>query len=382
MSYPHRDELEAVIRQVAEAARDYLADLDDRPVISPRVDDANAALQRDLPEEGEGASAALEQLLRYAPDAAAASSGPRYFHFVVGGVTPAALGADWFTTILDQCAYTWVASPLGVQLELVALDWLRDVFGLPDDFSGIMTSGATMANYTAISAARQWWGEQHGVDVSDTGLAGLPQLDVYSSGHIHASMRKVMSMQGIGRNAIQTFSADARGTLDVEALRRTLAARDGKPCILVANAGEVNAGDFDRVDVMADLAEQYNAWLHVDGAFGLFAAVSPRTKHLVDGVARADSVITDGHKWLNVPYDCGFAFVRQPELLRQHFTYKADYLPGPDDPRPTIGSMAPESSRRARALAVWATLQAYGRRGLREMVEGHLDLAQQLARRI
>lgn len=382
MKYPDRNELENVIAQVAEAARNYLAEVDHRPVISSRVDAANQALAGPFPEQGVGAAAALDELIKHAPDAAATSSGPRYFHFVIGGVTPAALGADWLTTVLDQCAYTWVSSPLGVQLELVAVDWLRQAFGLGDQFSGIMTSGATMANYTAMSAARQWWGERHGVDVSQHGLAGLPEARILSSGHIHASMLKVASMLGIGRDQVQQLSCDARGTLDIAALESTLKSLHGNPAIIVANAGEVNAGEFDPIGAMAELAGRYNAWLHVDGAFGLFAAVSPRTAHLVEGIERADSVITDGHKWLNVPYDCGFVFVRQPQLLRKHFTYKADYLPGPEDPRPTIGSMAPESSRRARALAVWATLRAYGRDGLQAMVEKHLELAQHLSDKV
>ena len=382
MSGPERQELEAVIALIANAARDYLAGLDRRPVISARVDAANAALQSALPQQGDGALAALGLLMREAPDASAAASGPRYFHFVTGGTTPAALGADWITSVLDQNAYTWALSPLGVQLELLTMDWLRDLFGLPQAFGGIMTTGATMANYVAMSAARQWWGERLGVDVSEAGLSGMPPMPVFSSGHIHASMLKVLSMLGVGRRQMHICARDTRGTLDCDAMRAALERLDGAPAVIVANAGEVNAGEFDPVDELADLAGQSDAWLHVDGAFGLFAAVSPRTQHLTSGIERADSVITDGHKWLNVPYDSGYAFVRDTGLLRKHFTYKADYLPGPDDPRPTIGSMAPESSRRARALAVWATLRAYGRDGIRAMVEGHLDLAQHLAARV
>ncbi len=376
---PDRNEIEQVIRQVARAAAAYIESVDERPVISEHADAATASLQGSLPESGDGAVAALEELIRYAPEGAATTSGPRYFHFVTGGTTPAALGADWLASAMDQIAYTWVSSPIGVQLELLCMRWLADLFGLPDRLSGLMTTGATMANYVGLAAARQWWGEEHGVDVSEAGLHGLGRVPVLTSGYVHASTLKCMSMLGIGRSAVQTFSRDAAGRLDVDALEDALAALDGQPAVLVANAGEVNMGDFDPVAKMADLAGRYNAWLHVDGAFGLFAAVSPRTAHFCDGVERADSVTVDGHKWLNVPYDCGFAFVRDTDLLARAFTYRADYLPKPGDPRPTIGSIGPESSRRARALAVWATLRAYGRRGVREMVEGHLDLAQRLA---
>ncbi|MDH3588138.1 MAG: aminotransferase class V-fold PLP-dependent enzyme [Gammaproteobacteria bacterium] len=379
---PDRREIEVVIARVAEAARAYIAGVDERPVISERADAATHSFDRPLPEAGEGAMVALTELIREAPDAAATTSGPRYFHFVTGGTTPAALGADWLASAMDQIAYTWVSSPLGVQLELLSLAWLRDLFELPDRLAGIMTTGATMANYVCMAGARQWWGEQHGVDVSEQGMQGMPQVPVLSSGYVHASSLKVASMLGIGRAAVKTFCRDAAGRLDIQALENALKALDGQPAILIANAGEVNMGDFDPVSIMADLAERYNAWLHVDGAFGLFARVSPRTAPLCVGAERADSITVDGHKWLNVPYDCGFAFVRDANLLARAFTYRADYLPQPDDPRPTFGAIGPESSRRARALAVWATLRAYGRRGVREMVERHLDLAQHLAKRV
>ncbi|MDH3767958.1 MAG: aminotransferase class I/II-fold pyridoxal phosphate-dependent enzyme, partial [Gammaproteobacteria bacterium] len=379
---PDRLELNDVIQAVSEAARVYMETVDERPVISPRADEASRSFERALPEDGDGAVVALNELIREAPDAAATTSGPRYFHFVTGGTTPAALGADWLATAMDQIAYTWVSSPLGVQLELLSLAWLRQLFDLPDRLTGIMTTGATMANYVCLAGARQWWGQEHGVDVSEAGMQTMPQVPVFSSGYVHASSLKVASMLGIGRSAIQRFSRDDAGRLDADAMETALKSLNGKPAIIIANAGEVNMGDFDPVSQMADLAQRYNAWLHVDGAFGLFARVSPRTAHLCAGVERADSITTDGHKWLNVPYDCGFAFVRDADLLARTFTYRADYLPKPDDPRPTFGAIGPESSRRARALSVWATLRAYGRRGVREMVERHLDLAQQMAQRV
>jgi glutamate/tyrosine decarboxylase-like PLP-dependent enzyme len=189
-------------------------------------------------------------------------------------------------------------------------------------------------------------------------------------------------MLGMGRSKARTFSADDSGRLDLEALERALRGLRGEPAILIANAGEVNAGDFDPIAAMADLSEQHGAWLHVDGAFGLFAAVTGRTAHLVEGIDRAHSVIADGHKWLNVPYDCGFAFVRDPALMVPVFSFAAAYLPKMDDPRPNFMIFGPEASRRARSLPVWATLHAYGRRGVREIVEQHLDLAQRVARRV
>src|SRR5262249_40073805 len=222
------------------------------------------------------------------------------------------------------------------------------------------------------------------VDVDADGLSGLPRPRVLASGYVHPSDTKVLAMLGMGRGTVERLTSDAVGRIDLAAMERKLqaAAASGAPALVIASAGAVNAGDFDRIDAMVDLAHEHGAWLHVDGAFGLFAAVSPRTSHLVEGVGKADSVIADGHKWLNVPYDCGFAFVRDGSLLPPAFTITAAYLPSLDRERPGFAFLGPESSRRARSLAVWATLRAYGREGYRSVIEGHLDLAQRLARRV
>jgi len=379
---PSRDEMVQVLRIALEEADRYLAELDSRPALSSRAEACLAAFDEPLPETGEGAAPALRRLVDQGRDAAGNTSGPRCFHFVIGGATPAALGADLLASAFDQIAYTWITSPLGVGLERVALDWLKELFGLPPAWPGVITTGTSMANFVGLAAARQWWGERHGVDVSERGLAGLPAVPVFASGHLHASDVKCLALLGIGRQSVRRLQRDATGRLDLERLASTLQDLDGQPAILIAVAGEVNAGEFDPIADMAALAERYGAWLHVDGAFGLFAALSSRTEGLVRGVERAHSVTVDGHKWLNVPYDSGFAFVRDHSLLAKAFAYTAAYLPRPDDPRPTPGAIGPESSRRARALAVWATLRAYGRAGYRALIERHLDLAQLLARRI
>jgi glutamate/tyrosine decarboxylase-like PLP-dependent enzyme len=380
---PRREELDDVLDLVATAARDYLKGLDDRALRGPDVDDRADGFGEALPEEGSGAVAALDRLLREGVEASVASSGPRFFHFVQGGVTPAALGADWATALLDQNAGLWVATPVGTRLAGLAVAWLKDLFALPAEWGGVLTTGATMANVAALSCARRWFGLRHGVDVDADGFSGLPPVPVFSSGYLHASARKALGMTGIGRDRVRLLSADAAGRLDLDALRSALRDLDGDPALVIGNAGEVNAGGFDPIAEMADLAEEHGAWLHVDGAFGLFAAVSPRTRHLVDGVDRAHSVISDGHKWLNVAYDCGFAFVRGPDLLPGVFSSSggAAYLQGPADRRPPL-DVGPEMSQRARGLAVWATLAAYGRAGYREIVERHLDLAQRVAKRV
>jgi glutamate/tyrosine decarboxylase-like PLP-dependent enzyme len=334
-----------------------------------------------MPEDGVGALAALTELGERAREAATRSSGPRFFHFVMGGGTPAALAADWLTSAYDQPAYAWASSPFASRLEQVAIDWLRQLFELPAEFGGVLTTGATMANFAALAAARNWWGEQQSVDVDAEGVVGLRSPVILSSGYLHSSAVQAIGMLGLGRANVRRLARDDVGRVDLAALERELD-RAERPAIVIANAGEVNAGDFDPIAEIADLCEGRTTWLHVDGAFGLFARLAPLTRALTEGVERADSVICDGHKWLNVPYDCGFAFVREPKRLARAMNVGAAYLPSPDDPHPNLGFLSPENSRRARALAVWATLRAYGRAGYREMVERHLALARHLAARV
>jgi len=376
-----RDQVTAALSVAAEEARAYLADIDSRAVLDPGAEEVIHGWADAMPEEGDGTLAAVRDLAARGQEAATRSSGPRFFHFVMGGGTPAALAADWLTSVFDQVAFGWASSPMGARLEQVATDWLRQLFELPEEFGGTLTSGATMANFAALAAARSWWAEQHGVDVDQTGLAKLPSPPILTSGYIHPSALQAIGMLGMGQENVERFARDAAGRLDADALEARLHEIGGR-AILVANAGEVNAGDFDPIERMADMAAEHNAWLHVDGAFGLFARLTPQAAKLAAGIERADSVIADGHKWLNVPYDCGFAFVRQPIRLARTFNVGAPYLPSPDDPRPNPGFLTPENSRRARAFAIWATLRAYGRAGYREMVERHLRLARHLAERI
>jgi glutamate/tyrosine decarboxylase-like PLP-dependent enzyme len=376
---PSRDELDQIIALVSRAASDYFQGLDERAVRSGNVRAALELFDEPLPETGAGAVQALTQLIHQGLDASVATAGPRSFHFVIGGTTPAALGADWWASTLDQMVYAWVASPLATRLEQISLKWLQQLFGLPLAWQGVMTTGATMANFVCLAAARQWVGEQLGVDVAENGIGGLAQFNVFSSGIIHPSDIRVMSMLGMGRASVKKLSANDAGEFDLSALEQSLRALNGAPSVILAVAGEPNAGMFDPIARLADLAAEYNAWLHVDGAFGLFAALSPQHAGLVDGVARAHSVSVDGHKWLNVPYDCGFAFVGDPGLMRKSFSHSAEYLPDPTESEPVLGSLAPEMSRRARSLAVWATIKAYGSQGIRNIVEQNIAQAQHLA---
>jgi glutamate/tyrosine decarboxylase-like PLP-dependent enzyme len=378
MSRPDPSELHDVIDFTASEATKYLDAIADRPVRDPRADEVAATFGGRLPEEGIGAVAALEEVMA-GIDGAVHSAGPKFFHFVDGGTTPAALGADWLTATLDQNPGAWVSSPLTGRLEQVALEWLKELFGLPPSWGGVLTTGATMANFVALGCARRWCAERAGVDVDDLGLAAAPPITVLGGGYTHPSDVKALGMLGVGRGRVRKLSRDAVGRVDLAVMEAALDDLDGAPAIVIGSAGEVNAGDFDPLEEMAELAGRYGAWFHVDGAFGLFAALSPRTAHLVAGIERADSVIADGHKWLNVPYENGFAFVRDPTLLPAVFGSGAAYLPDLDDPEPNWGYLGPEMSRRARALPVWATLRAYGRLGHRAIVEHDLDLARHLA---
>ena len=377
-----RGEIENLISQLQSALADTIRGTDDRPALTPGADVALETLNGPLPDTGCGAQEAIENLLELNAKAAANTGGPKCFHFIIGGSTPASLAADLLATAYETVTYTWVVSPVGVQMELQALDWLKELFGLPGSMSGIMVTGATMANFVGLASARQWWGEQLGFDISETGMAGKPQMPVLTSGFVHASTFKVLGLLGVGRSNLQQFSRDDFGRLDIEAMQRALENLDGQPTLMIVNAGEVNTGEFDPVRDMIKLARKHNCWVHVDGAFGLFARVSPRVAHFADGVEDADSVTVDGHKWLNVPFDSGYAFVRDHDLMARAFRYSADYLPAEDNPRPTLGAMGPESSRRARSFAVWATLKAYGRQGHRQIVEHCLDIAQHFAQQV
>lgn len=372
------DRLADALHLIEHAAQDYLATVDEALVKPP----GEPAIDGGLPDEGVGSVEALEELAAIAEQGATRSTGPRFFHFVMGGVTPAALGADWLTSSINQVAFNWVSSPLAARIEQVTLSWMKELFGIPASFSGAMTTAATTGNLVGLAVARRWWGLEQGVDIDLDGFSGLPAVPIFSSGYLHASAVKALGVLGLGRRQPKIHAKDATGRLDLDALEAALRALAGKPAIVIATAGDVNTGEFDPIREMAALAHSHRAWLHVDGAFGLYAAVSPKTRHFVDGLDLVDSAAVDGHKWLNAPYDTGFAFVRDADLHAASFSATAAYLGKEKLDRPVFGNLAPEMSRRARAIPVWATLRAYGRDGYRAMVERHLALAQRVAAQV
>lgn len=349
-------------------ARTFLESLPDRPVSRMQTpDQMSAALDEPIPETSSDPAAVIDEWMSRADAGIIADPGPRYFGFVNGGVTPAALGGDWLASTIDQNSGLWLLSPAAAQTEQVVLRWLRELFDLPPSWTSVLTSGGTMSNLVGLAAARQWASNTLGFDAAADGLSGNPPIHVVSSSAIHSSAVKSLSTLGLGRSTVSQIPTDD-GTVDIDALREHLDSIDG-PVILIGNAGEVNTGQFDDLTAMADLRDNHRggAWLHVDAAFGLFAAASPEYAHLVAGIDRADSVASDAHKWLNVPYDCGFAFVANEAPIRAAFSATGAYLTraGGFD----ADAYNPFVSRRFRALSAWCSLKSLGRAGYRELVE-------------
>ncbi|MFE6821549.1 pyridoxal phosphate-dependent decarboxylase family protein [Streptomyces sp. NPDC057690] len=359
-----------------QCARDFavreVTGLAERPVV--RLD--RAPDRAALPGEGAGAEGALARFAEHWAPGFSGSAGPRYLGFVTGGATPASVAGDWLTGAYDQnvsgAGGSWAAA-----LERETVAWLRELFGLGEVHSGAFVTGATVSNTVGLAVAREWLGERLGVDVSRAGTAALGPVEVLS-GSPHSSVAKALSVLGIGRDRLRQVPVlDGREAVDVGALEAALATLDGRPAVVVANAGTVNTVDFDDLRAIAALKERYDFWLHVDAAFGGFAALSPAYAHLVDGLDAADSVCVDLHKWLNVPYDAAVQFTRRRDLQVRVFHNASPYLGLPTG-EPDFVHLTPENSRRLRALPAWFSLVAYGRAGHREIVERNVDLAARL----
>lgn len=335
----------------------------------------------DLPEAGLGADEALRLFASRFGDAMPASNGPRFWGFVTGGATPAAVMGDWLASVYDVNMPVRANSPApGIEDDAIRL--LKGLFGLPDDMTGTFVSGATMANLTGLAIGREWLAARMGKSAGRDGLAALPAIRVLS-GELHSSSMKALSILGIGRAAVQPvpLAGADRESVDVGALRDALLREPGVPTIVIANAGTVNTVDFDDLAAVAALRDIAPFWLHVDAAFGGFAACSPRYVKRVEGMGLADSITIDAHKWLNVPYDSAMLFTRHPRLQAQVFQNNAAYIGDVGDPADYV-HMSPESSRRLRALPAWFTLVAYGREGYRRIVDANCDCATDLAERI
>lgn len=360
------EDREALERAVIHAFA-HLDGLQTAPVAARgSLESLRRALQRPLPEAGTPAARVIDELVADTHGGIQGSQGGRFFSWVIGGGLPAAMAADWLTTVWDQNAGIHAASPAAAVVEEVAGAWLRELFELPFECSFAFTTGSQMGHATCLAAARHAVLSARGWDVEQKGLFGAPSIRVLASADRHGSVDRAVRLLGLGAGSIEPLAVDDDGRVQPKSLAAALAQRDA-PTILVLQAGELNLAAFDPFDALAPVARAAGAWIHVDGAFGLWARVCPQTQHLVRGIEQCDSWTSDAHKYLNVPYDCGFAFVRDAEAHRAAMSLSASYLPAGGGARDQI-DWNPEFSRRARGFPVYAALRQLGREGLVELV--------------
>lgn len=380
--WPTREEWSSTLDTTFQLLLQNLDGLPERRVSrSASPQDMAPRFAGDLPDDGCSPIDALNEWYARAEPGIVRTSSPRYFGFVTGGVTPAALAGDLLATAIDQNPANWLLSPAAAQTEVTVVRWLLDMFNLPASWSGVITSGATMSNLCGLAAARQWASRQIGFDAARDGLGGRPRIPVVGSTEVHQSALKSLASLGLGSHAIRVVPATA-GVIDIPAFAEAVAEIDG-PLIAIANAGEVNTGAFDDIRAMAEICAAHpgGAWLHVDGAFGLYAALSPDHSQLLDGIALADSVATDAHKWLNVPYDSGVVFVKDATPLVDAFGGTPVYLRSAESGSAwNAFEHLPEFSRRFRGLAAWCSLRAMGRKGYERIVQSSIANAQLFAR--
>ena len=373
----HRRELSAA----AAHAERFLDGLGYRPVRAG-VDAAavREVLGGPMPEVGASPEAVIDALVEGADPGLVASAGPRHFGFVIGGALPAALAADWLVSAWDQCAAFHSLSPAAAAIEEIAADWTLELLGLPSSASVGFVTGGQGGNTTGLAAARHAMLSRAGWDVETNGLSGAPRLNVVCGAQAHATIYTALRLLGLGTQAAVRVPADDQGRMDVSELKRTLAGLEA-PAIVCAQAGNVATGAFDAFNPIADACDAYGAWLHVDGAFGLWAAAAPSKRALLQGVERANSWAIDAHKWLNVPYDGAMAIVADPAMHRAAMSLAASYLVADASQRDST-NYVPESSRRARAVPIYAALRSLGRAGVADLVERNCGHARRMADRL
>ncbi|MBV6418341.1 MAG: hypothetical protein CMLOHMNK_03159 [Steroidobacteraceae bacterium] len=364
----------ALLADAACRATRYLDDLPQRAVApQPSAIARLAELDQPMPTRPADPAQVLAQLDDIVGPATMAMAGPRFFGFVIGGSLPVTVASNWLATAWDQNAGLAAATPGVSRLEEIALRWLKEIFGLPATTQGAFVTGATMANFTALAAARHGVLAQAGWSVEADGLFGAPPITVIVGEEVHPTLLKSLGLLGLGRRRITRVPVDTHGRMRADRLPRIAG-----PTILCAQAGNVNTGAFDPLRELCAAAQEAGAWCHVDGAFGLWARASKPLAALAEGIELADSWATDAHKWLNVPYDSGLAFVREPGILPASMAISAEYLPQGDGAR-NPSDFTPELSRRARGVDVWAALASLGREGLAEMFERNCRGAKRFA---
>jgi len=362
------DNIPVLLNEVPRHARDWFENLATRTVhATASSEQLHEKLGGALPNEDAAPAAVIDSLARAGATGTIASTGPRYFGFVVGGSLPAALAADWLVSVWDQNSGIFALSPLAATIEQITGSWLREIAGLPSTMSFGFVTGGHMANFTSLACARHSVLRKAGWDVEANGLNGAPPIDIIVNDESHYTIFLALRLLGLGAARVRKIPADDQGRMRADALAAALRQSSG-PAIVCAQAGNVNTGAFDPLPAIADATQQRGAWLHVDAAFGLWAAASQQYAHLVRGIERADSVATDAHKWLNVPYDCGVVFCADEAAHRTAMSLAAAYIVATSSERDPH-EFVPEESRRARAIPVYAALRSLGRSGLADMIE-------------
>lgn len=344
--------------------------------------EALAAFQAPLPEQGEDALAVIEDLVRRATPGLQACSGPRFFGWVIGQSHPVGVAADWLASGWGQNAGNHAAAPAAAASEAVAAGWLLELLDLPRESSVGFVTGATVANFTCLAAARGEVLRRHGWDIDAQGVFGAPPLRVLIGADAHATVFAGLRMLGFGEAQLERIDTDQQGRMRPAALEAAFARQPRGPSITVLQAGQIITGDCDPFAPLIAIAHRHGSWVHVDGAFGLWARACPARRELTDGIEQADSWGTDGHKWLQLPYDSGFAIVRHPAAHARAMAATASYLPPLADAERDPSHLVPELSRRARGFAAWALIRHLGRQGIADMVERHCALARRAAERL
>lgn len=362
-----------LLKKAVGYAEDYQKQIHQNPVF-PSVESREnlKELGGPLSEEGTDPEEVLRLLNHWGAPGTVKSTGGRYFGFVIGGALPSTVAANWLATAWDQCATSSTTSPFSAAIEQVALDWLLDIFRLPNHFAGAFTTGALMGHFSSLLAARHHLLHQMGWDVEAKGLFGAPQINVMASAEIHPTVLKVLEFLGFGKEGVVKIPVDDQGRVRAEQVPETPG-----PTILCLQAGNVNTGASDPIEEICSQFKAPNHWVHVDGAFGLWAAASEKYAPQVKGLELADSLVVDGHKWLNVPYDSGLAFVSNAKALEDSMAIRAPYLPMKKTREPV--DFTPEFSRRARGVEIWAALKNLGKAGVADLIERSCVHAQRFA---
>ena len=358
----------ATLERAAELALSFLGSLDDAPVCATAsLAELRQRFSRPLPDGGVDPVTVIDELARDAAGGLLGNAGGRFYGWVIGAGLPAALAADWLTATWDQNAGLYACGPAAAVVEEVCGTWLKDVLGLPPSATFALVTGCQMAHVTCLAAARHAVLARAGWDVNRDGLAGAPSVRILTSSEVHGTTTRAAKLLGIGTANMFVLPSDSASQLTPDILRDALGRESGRPTIVVLQAGDVNCGAFDPFPELIALAHEANAWVHIDGAMGLWCNAVPELRHLLAGAEHADSWATDGHKWLNVPYDCGYAFVAHAEHHRAAMEHRASYLSHADDARDQL-DWTPDHSRRARGFATYAALRELGRTGLCDLV--------------